>query len=68
MEKELNEKLDAIHKLLMGNGKIGVTEMARRAFEYMQHQDKTRNGLWDWGFRAVILIFISFIAVRVGLK
>jgi len=67
MDKILQELAD-IKKLLMGNGEVGVAEMARRSFEWMQHQSKTKNGLLDWGFRVVILVIISFVAVKVGLK
>ena len=62
--KELKE----IKTLLMGNGKVGIAEMARRAFEYYQRQAKTKNGLIDWIFRIAIGIILMFIAVKVGLK
>ena len=75
MDTDLRDKLDkleitsqSIQKLLMGNGRIGVAEMARRSFEWMQHQSKTKNGLLDWSFRVVIAILLGFIAVKVGLK
>jgi len=75
METALNEKLDkleasieSVKKLLLGNGEIGIAEKARRAYNYMRHQDKTKNGRLDWTFRAVIGILLTFIAVRVGLK
>ena len=67
MDKILKELAD-IKKLLMGNGEVGVAEMARRSFEWMQHQSKTKNGLLDWGFRVVISIILLFIAVKVGLR
>lgn len=66
--KEIKEKLAHIEKLLMGNGVVGIAEMARRAFEYCQCHKNSKNGLLDWVFRVVILITLSFIAVRVGLK
>jgi hypothetical protein len=66
--KEIKTKLDHIEKLLMGNGGVGVAEMARRAFEYCQQHKQSKNGLLDWSFRAVIMITLSFIAVRVGIK
>ena len=75
MDTDLREKLDkleitskSIQKLLMGNGRIGVAEMARRSFEWMQHQSKTKNGLLDWTFRVVLGVLISYIAIQVGLK
>ena len=54
--------------ILLGNGKIGVAEMARRSFEYMVSAKSTKNGLMDWTFRMVIVIVLGYIAVRVGLK
>jgi len=66
--KEIKDKLNHIEKLLMGNGKVGVAEMARRAFEYCQWHKTTKNGLLDWVFRSVIVIIVSFIAIKVGLK
>jgi len=67
MDADLKKELDDIKKLLMGNGKIGVAEMARRSFEYMCHLDKTKNGRLDWAFRITLAVLIGFIAVKVGL-
>ena len=66
--QEIKTKLAHIEKLLKGNGVIGISEMARRAFEYMQASKKSKNGLLDWSFRIVILTLISFIAMKLELK
>lgn len=66
--KEIKAKLVHIEKLLMGNGIVGVAEMARRAFESMQASKKSKNGLLDWSFRIIILILIGFVAVKLELK
>jgi len=73
--KVINDKLDTleyqlsnIKALLMGNGKIGIAEMARRAFEYMQTCKSTKNGLLDWAFRIMITTLMGYIAVRIGVK
>jgi len=66
--QEIKTKLAHIEKLLKGNGVIGVAEMARRAFEQCQEYKKAKNGLLDWAFRAVILILIGFIAMKLELK
>ena len=66
--QEIKTKLAHIEKLLMGNGVVGVAEMARRAFEYCQYHKNSKNGLLDWVFRVVIMITLSFIAVKVGIK
>ena len=68
MDADLKKELDDIKKLLIGNGKIGVAEMARRAFEYMQHQDKTKNGRLDWTFRIIVALLLAFVACKVGLS
>jgi len=75
MDVELKERFDRleensinIKKLLLGNGKMGVAEMARRSFEYVQYQNKTKNGRLDWTFRAIIVVLIGYISVKVGLK
>jgi len=68
MEEELKKELADIKKILLGNGEIGVAEMARRSFTYMQHLSKTKNGLLDWTYRVAIGILLTFIAVKVGLK
>jgi hypothetical protein len=66
--QEIKLKLQHIEKLLMGNGIVGVAEMARRAFEYCQAHKQSKNGLLDWSFRIMITIILGFIAVQVGLK
>lgn len=66
--EEINNKLEHIEKLLMGNGKIGVAEMARRSFEYIQSSSSAKSGILDWAFRMVIMIVLGYIAMVVGLK
>ena len=67
-DASIYKELKEIKVLLMGNGKIGIAEMARRAFEYYQRQSKTKNGLIDWTFRIVISMILTFIAVKVGFR
>ena len=64
----IDTKLSSIEKLLLGNGQVGIGEMARRAFDHCQQMKASKNGLWDWAFRVVIMTVIGFIAVQVGLK
>lgn len=70
MEDLTEVKVDVkeIKKMLLGNGKVGVSEMARRAFDYTQWHKASKNGLLDWVFRIGIAIIVGFIAVKVGLK
>ena len=56
-----------VKTLLLGNGKIGVAEMARRSYEYVTQAKETKNGLLDWVFRAVITVAVGYIAVQVGI-
>lgn len=51
---KLEEDILEIKKLLMGNGKAGVAEMARRGFEGYQHLKVSRQGWVDWAFRLII--------------
>jgi hypothetical protein len=65
---KIDRELQDIKKLLMGNGRIGIAEMARRSFEWMCLTKKNRNGLLDWAFRIGISIILTYIAVKVGVK
>ena len=51
---KLESDILELKKLLMGNGKIGVMEMARRGFEGYQHLKVSRQGWVDWAFRLII--------------
>lgn len=62
------KELKDIKTLLMGNGKVGIAEMARRAFEYFQAHSKSKNSFIDWAFRAVILLFLIGIFAKLGWK
>lgn len=64
----LTDKVIEIRRILVGNGKVGVAEMARRSFEHMNQLKATKNGLLDWTFRIAIMVLVGFIAVKVGLK
>ena len=62
--EKLEEKVDEIKKILLGNGKIGLVAKVQMLWE----SKKTRMGLWDWAFRTAIFILIGYIAMKVGLK
>jgi len=64
----LKSDIEEIKKLLLGNGKVGVAEMSRRAFEGYQKSKKTKQGYIDWIFRASIMIILVYIAGKVGLS
>ena len=66
--KEIRTDMKDIKKLLNGNGEIGVVEKARRAYEYAEKAEVSKNGLLDWAFRAVVGILLAYIAARIGLS
>ena len=73
--KGLNDKMDDIaldaktaKALLLGNGKMGTAEMARRAFNASENCRKTKNGRLDWIFRIIVAIMLGYIAVEIGIK
>jgi hypothetical protein len=66
--QEIKTKLNRIEKLLMGNGVIGVTEMARRSFEYCQELKRSKNGLLDWAYRILIGAMLSYMLAQSILK
>jgi hypothetical protein len=66
--ENIEKQVSHIRALLMGNGVVGIAEMARRAFDYMLLQKKTKNGLLDWTFRGVVTLVLAYIAIEIGLK
>jgi len=62
--ESVEQKIDDVRKILLGNGKIGLCAKVQMLWE----GKKTRMGLLDWAFRISILIIISFVAVKVGIK
>jgi len=64
----LKSDIEEIKKLLLGNGKVGVAEMSRRAFEGYQKSKNTRQGYVDWIFRGLITVVLVYIASKVGLS
>jgi len=66
--KEVTEAVKELAKLIKGNGVIGIAEQARRAFEYTSCASTSKNGFYDWLFRSVILIILTYLAAKVGLK
>ena len=66
--ENIEKQVSHIRALLMGNGVIGIAEMARRSFDYMLLCKKTKNGILDWTFRIIITILLSYVAIEIGLK
>lgn len=66
--KEIRTDIKDVKKLLNGNGEIGIAEKARRAFEYTEKAEVSKNGTLDWAFRAVVGILLAYIAAKLGLS
>jgi choline-glycine betaine transporter len=66
--KEIRNDIKDIKHIVVGNGKMGIAEMARRAFEYTERAEVSKNGILDWAFRTVVAILLAYIAVRMGIK
>jgi len=66
--ESIKKEMKYLRALMMGNGKIGVAEMARRAFDYMNNCKKTKQGYLDWAFRGIITLMLGYIAIRIGWK
>lgn len=62
--ESLETKFDDLCVLLKGNGRLGFFAKV----QIMWEGKKTRMGLLDWCFRVTIMIVVSFIAVKVGMK
>lgn len=68
LHEKLDEDVEALKKTVNGNGKTGVAAKVDTLWKWYEAQNKTRAGLLDWAFRAIITIGITYIAVKVGLK
>ena len=64
IKNSLEQKIDDLRKLLLGNGKIGVFAKVQMLWE----GKKTRMGLIDWAFRITIATVLGYVAIKVGLK
>ena len=62
--ERLEQKIDDVRKILLGNGKIGLCAKVQMLWE----GKKTRMGLLDWAYRIVLGIGIGYIAMKIGLK
>jgi hypothetical protein len=62
----IEKQVSHIRAMLMGNGVIGIAEMARRTFDWMLLQKKTKNGLLDWTFRGIITLLLGYVAINIG--
>ena len=62
--ESVEQKIDDVRKILLGNGKIGLCAKVQMLWE----GKKTRMGLLDWAYRIAIGIGIAYIIRQVGLK
>ena len=62
------DKMSILEKVVYGNGKDGLSGKVATLYAWYQKQTATQAGLLDWAFRVLIMIVLTFIAVKVGLK
>ena len=60
--QEIRSDIKEIKTLLLGNGKVGIIEMARSAYQHMNKVTATKNGLLDWVFRLLIAGAVGYTA------
>ena len=71
MQQQLDEiKADvkAILKLHNGNGQIGFIAKCQMCYDWMIQAKDNKNSVLMSAYRAMIVIILGFIAVKVGLK
>ena len=66
--KQINSKLDSILKILNGNGKLGIVAKCQLAYDWMLQMKKDKHSMVMILYRTVLVIFLGFIAMKVGLK
>ncbi len=64
IKNSLEQKIDGLRKLLLGNGAIGIISKVQMLWE----GKKSRMGLLDWVFRITIATVLGYVAIKVGLK
>ena len=64
IKNSLEQKIDDLRKLLLGNGKIGFFAKVQMLWE----GKKTRMGLIDWVFRISISVVLVAIYSKLGVK
>ena len=64
IKNSLEQKIDDLRKLLLGNGAIGIISKVQMLWE----GKKSRMGLLDWVFRITIATVLGYVAIKVGLK
>lgn len=65
---DLEESHNEVRLNLFGNGQMGTSQKADKAYSFMKNYENSKNGFYDWLFRAIILLILGYIATRVGLK
>ena len=76
-ERHLNleEKVDSIKEEVMkirilwtGNGRVGAGYKINTMWEVYNDDKKRNRDLWTSSIRTIMIILLTFIAVKVGLK
>ena len=65
---EIKDEVMKIRLLWTGNGKIGAGHKIDTMWNEFMIKKKSSQGLVDWAFRAVLMIFLTYISVKLGLQ
>jgi len=66
--EQLEASCKRVKTNLFGNGEMGTSQKADKAYSYMKRKEASKNGFYDWLFRAIVIIILGWIASKVGLK
>ena len=65
---DIKKDISSFLKLWNGNGEPGIGFKVRTMWEYHQQMRKSTQGFVDWLFRAVVMILLTFISIKLGLQ
>ena len=71
LAKQVDRIGDDVNKILIlwnGNGDTGAGYKVNTMWSKHKITQKSNQGLMDWFFRAVLMILVTYIAIRLGLK
>lgn len=66
--QDVSKEIKSFVKMWNGNGTPGVGFQHQTMWEHYQRMKKSTQGFVDWLFRAVVMILLTFVAVKLGLK
>jgi len=66
--EDLKVEVIKLRLLWQGNGKVGAGHKVNTMWDAFEVRRQSSQGMLDWIFRAVVMILITYIAVKLGLK